>query len=61
MNKLISQLLISNTEQEDIIRKQASIIDEMFTLICQYANMDELEGLEPLLNDIKDVSTKGLP
>lgn len=53
---MLSKLMQVNTEQEKIIIRQAGIIDELFTLVCQYTNLDMVEGLEPLLTSIGDVA-----
>ena len=52
---MLDELLKVQEEQRCIIRKQANIIDDMFVLLCSYV---ALEDLEPLLNNIKDVTDK---
>lgn len=52
---MLSTLMQINTLQEEIICKQAKAIDELFILLCQHGN---LEGVEPLLNDIQDIADK---
>lgn len=41
--------------QDDIIKSQSGIIDELFILLCQYVNLDEIE---PLLTSIGDVAER---
>ena len=41
--------------QDDIIKSQSSIIDELFILLCHYVNLDEIE---PLLTSIGDVAER---
>ena len=53
---MLSKLMQVNAEQEKIIIRQAGIIDELFALVCQYTNLDMVEGLEPLLTSIGDVA-----
>lgn len=55
---MLTKLMQVNTAQEGIIETQAAIIDELFILVCQYANIDELEGIEPLLTSIKDAAER---
>lgn len=55
---MLTKLMQVNTAQEGIIETQAAIIDELFVLVCQYANIDELEGIEPLLTSIKDAAER---
>ena len=45
---ILSKLIQTNTEQEEIITKQAEIIDKLFTLLCQYVNLESVEDLESL-------------
>lgn len=52
---MLDELLKIQEQQRYIIRKQANIIDDMFVLLCNYAAIEELE---PLLNNIKDVTDK---
>ena len=53
---MLSKLMQVNTEQEKIIKAQSGIIDELFALVCQYTNLEIVEGLEPLLASIGDVA-----
>ena len=53
---MLSKLMQVNTEQEKIIIRQAGIIDELFALVCQYTNLEMVEGLESLLTSIGDVA-----
>ena len=53
---MLSKLMQVNAEQEKIIIRQAGIVDELFALVCQYTNLDMVEGLEPLLTSIGDVA-----
>lgn len=52
---MISKLMQINTEQEAIIKRQAGIIDELFSLLCRYVDMDDIE---PLLYSIKSAAEK---
>lgn len=50
---MLTKLMMVNTIQEKIIGDQAHIIDELFVLLCERS---ELDGLDPLLNSIRDVA-----
>ena len=51
-NNLLA-LLQTQESQNEIIRKQSAIIDELFVLVANYATMEELE---PLLNSMESVA-----
>lgn len=51
-NNLLA-LLQTQESQNEIIRKQSAIIDELFALVTNYATMEELE---PLLNSMESVA-----
>ena len=51
-NNLLT-LLQTQESQNEIIRKQSTIIDELFVLVANYATMEELE---PLLNSMESVA-----
>lgn len=53
---MLSKLMQVNTAQEEIIIKLIGIINELFILLCNYTNLDIEEGLEPLLNSMKDAA-----
>lgn len=55
---MLSKLMQINSAQESIIEMQAGIIDELFVLVCQHANLDELEGIEPLLTSMRDAAKR---
>lgn len=52
---MISKLMQINAEQETIIKRQAGIIDELFGLLCNHINLDEIE---PLLTSMKDTAER---
>lgn len=52
---MMSQLMRLVGEQESIIKSQAGIIDDLFSLLCNYVTMDEIE---PLLYSIKSAAEK---
>ncbi len=54
-NNALEELLMIQEEQRRIIRKQTSIIDEMFVLLCNYMTLEEME---PLLNSMQEVAEK---
>ena len=56
---VIGKLMQANSAQEQIIKDQAGIIDELFQLVCQYANLDGLEGIGPLLTTMKEAAERG--
>ncbi len=51
-NNLLT-LLQTQESQNEIIRKQSAIIDELFVMVANYATMEELE---PLLNSMESVA-----
>ena len=53
---MLSKLMQINSAQEEIIREQACIIDELFILVCQYTTLDSIDGLEPLLESMKSIA-----
>jgi hypothetical protein len=53
MKNNLSTLLQTQENQNEIIRKQSAIIDELFVLVANYATMEELE---PLLNSMESVA-----
>ncbi len=55
---MLTKLMQINSTQEGIIETQAGIINELFLIVCEYANLDELEGLEPLLTSMKDAAER---
>ena len=55
---MLSKLMQINSAQEEIIERQAGIIDELFQLVCQHINLDNLEGIEPLLTSMQDVTER---
>lgn len=55
---MLSKLMQVNSEQEAIIEMQAGIIDELFQLVCEHVNLDNLEGIEPLLTSMKDATER---
>lgn len=55
---MLSKLMQINSAQEGIIEQQAAIIDELYVLVCEHVNLDELEGIEPLLTSMKDVEDR---
>lgn len=54
--KVLSILMQVAETQDKIIELQAGIIDEMFMLLCEYTNLAEQEGIEPLLISIQDAA-----
>ena len=52
---MLSKLMQINSAQESIIEQQAAIIDELYILVCEHVNLDNLEGIEPLLSSMKEV------
>ena len=50
---MLTKLMMVNSLQEKIIEDQAHIIDELFVFLCEHS---EFDGLDPLLNSIKDVA-----
>lgn len=52
---MLSKLMQVNSAQEEIIERQAGIIDELFILLCEHLNLDNLEGIEPLLVSMQNV------
>lgn len=55
---MLSKLMQVNSVQEEIIREQAGIIDELFMLVCQYTTLDSIDGLDPLLTSMLDVANR---
>lgn len=55
---MLSKLMQINSVQEEIIREQAGIIDELFMLVCQYTTLDSIDGLDPLLTSMLDVANR---
>ena len=55
---MLSKLMQENSAQESIIEMQAGIIDELFVLVCQHYNYEELEGITPLLTSMLDVQER---
>lgn len=53
---IISTLMQVTATQEQIITEQAGIIDKLFLLVCQYANISDIDGIEPLLTSIQDAA-----
>lgn len=53
---MLSKLMQINSVQEEIIREQAGIIDELYVLVCQYTTLDSIDGLEPLLESMKSIT-----
>ena len=58
MNLMLSKLMQINSVQEGIIRDQAGIIDELFMLVCQYTTLDSIDGIDPLLASMQDVTNR---
>lgn len=54
--KVLSILMQVSETQGKIIELQAGIIDELFMLLCEYTNLAEQEGIEPLLISIQDAA-----
>lgn len=54
--KVLSILMQVAETQSKVITLQAGIIDELFILLCQYTNLAEQEGIEPLLISIQDAA-----
>lgn len=52
---MLSKLMQINSAQEEIIEKQAAIIDELYILVCEHVNLENLEGIEPLLSSMMEV------
>lgn len=55
---MITHLMRLVRDQEAIIKKEAGIIDELFTLLCRYMTEEDLNSIEPLLTSIKDLSER---
>ena len=55
---MLSQLMQINSIQEEIIREQAAIIDELYILVCQHVNINNVEGIEPLLETMKTAAER---
>jgi len=55
---MLSKLMQINSVQEGIIRDQAGIIDELFMLVCQYTTLDSIDGIDPLLASMQDVTNR---
>ena len=55
---MLSKLMQVNSAQEDIIERQAGIIDELFILLCEHLNLDDLEGIDPLLVSMQDAADR---
>ena len=45
-----------NSAPEEIIERQAGIIDELFILLCEHLNLEDLEGIDPLLVSMQDAA-----
>ena len=58
VNLMLSKLMQINSVQEGIIRDQAGIIDELFMLVCQYTTLDSIDGIDPLLASMQDVTNR---
>ncbi len=55
---MLTKLMQINSAQEGIIETQAGIINELFLIVCEHANLDGLEGLEPLLTSMRDAAER---
>lgn len=55
---MLSKLMQVNTVQEEIIEQQAGIINDLFALVCEHVNLDNLKGIEPLLFSMKEVENR---
>ncbi|MBR6359381.1 MAG: hypothetical protein IKS11_07000 [Lachnospiraceae bacterium] len=51
---MLTKLMQINSAQEGIIETQAGIIDELFILLCEHLNLDDMEGIDPLLVSMQD-------
>lgn len=51
---MLSKLMQVNSAQEEIIERQAGIIDELFILLCEHLNLNDMEGIDPLLVSMQD-------
>lgn len=56
--KVVTQLMQINSLQEDIIRHQATAIDELYELLCRYMTEEEMEGITPLMTNLQDIADK---
>ncbi|MBR1677287.1 MAG: hypothetical protein IJ706_08270 [Clostridia bacterium] len=52
---MIDELIKVVAAQDEIIKSQSGIIDELFILLCNYVNLNEIE---PLLTSIGDVAER---
>ena len=55
---MMTTLMQVNTMQEEIISKQARIIDRLFVIICEHCNYEEMEGMEALLTSMQDAAER---
>lgn len=51
---MLTKLMQVNSAQEEIIERQAGIIDELFILLCEHLNLSDMEGIDPLLVSMQD-------
>ena len=45
-------------KQDEIIKEQSGIIDELFVLLCQLVNIEETAGLDALMESMQAVAKK---
>ena len=55
---MMTTLMQVNAIQEDIISKQAQIIDKLFAIVCEHCNYEELEGMEAILVSMQDAAER---
>ena len=55
---MMTTLMQVNAIQEDIISKQAQIIDKLFTIVCEHCNYEELEGMEAIFASMQDAAER---
>lgn len=55
---MLTKLMQINSAQEEIIERQAGIIDELFILLCEHLNLNDMEGIDPLLVSMQDAADR---
>ena len=55
---MLTKLMQINSAQEGIIETQAGIIDELFILLCEHLNLNDMEGIDPLLVSMQDAADR---
>lgn len=55
---MLTKLMQVNSLQEDIIKRQANAIDELYILLCELTDVAGADGLDPLYNQLQDIADK---